>query len=92
MPLLFETALQAQFLKPMVISLSFGLMFGTLIVLFLLPAFLTGLESLRQRFNRIETNTRPFLPDTDDLLEILRHRRLTRHDPSTVQSTGGNSS
>ena len=28
LPLLFETALEAQFLKPMVISLSFGLLFG----------------------------------------------------------------
>lgn len=48
-PLLFETALQAQFLKPMIISLSFGLVFGTFIVLFLLPAFLVGMENLKAR-------------------------------------------
>jgi len=55
MPLLLETALQAQFLKPMVISISFGLIFGTLIVLFLLPAFLVGLEILRARLTEIRS-------------------------------------
>jgi multidrug efflux pump subunit AcrB len=36
-PLMLETSEQAQFLIPMAVSLSFGLMFGTLIVLVLLP-------------------------------------------------------
>lgn len=36
-PLLLETQFQAQFLKPMAISLSFGVLFATLITLFLLP-------------------------------------------------------
>ena len=50
MPLLLETDLQAQFLKPMVISIGFGLLFGTLIVLFLLPTLLVSLEAQRARF------------------------------------------
>ncbi|MGI9392869.1 MAG: efflux RND transporter permease subunit, partial [Parvibaculales bacterium] len=37
-PLLFETSLQAQFLKPMVITISWGLGCASLIVLFLVPA------------------------------------------------------
>ncbi|MGI9343215.1 MAG: efflux RND transporter permease subunit [Gammaproteobacteria bacterium] len=49
LPLLLETALQAQFLKPMVISIGFGLMFGTLIVLFLLPTMLVSVEAWRSR-------------------------------------------
>jgi hypothetical protein len=48
-PVLFETDIQAQFLKPLLISLAFGLFFATLIVLFLLPAILVGLESIRAR-------------------------------------------
>lgn len=38
-PLLFEKSLQAQFLIPMVITIVFGLALSTLLVLFLVPAF-----------------------------------------------------
>ncbi|WP_018998402.1 efflux RND transporter permease subunit [Hirschia maritima] len=37
-PMLFETSEQAQFLIPMAISICFGLLFATVIVLFLIPA------------------------------------------------------
>ncbi|MEM9705988.1 MAG: efflux RND transporter permease subunit [Pseudomonadota bacterium] len=37
-PLLFERSLQAQFLIPMAISLSFGALFSVFVVLFLIPA------------------------------------------------------
>jgi multidrug efflux pump subunit AcrB len=40
MPLLLETSEQAQFLIPAVISISFGLTFGSVITLVLVPAFL----------------------------------------------------
>ncbi|WP_353571594.1 efflux RND transporter permease subunit [Candidatus Albibeggiatoa sp. nov. BB20] len=40
MPLLFETSLQAQFLIPMATSISFGLMFSTVLVLIALPSLL----------------------------------------------------
>ena len=39
-PLLFETSLQAQFLIPMAVSISFGLAFATLLVLLLVPCLL----------------------------------------------------
>jgi len=39
-PLLFETSLQAQFLIPMAITIIFGLGLATLLVLFLVPAFI----------------------------------------------------
>ena len=39
LPILFETSLQAQFLIPMAISLSFGVLFATFITLILVPAF-----------------------------------------------------
>ena len=50
LPLLFETSLQAQFLIPMAVSISFGLAFSTFLVLLLVPTLLAGLESLRLRF------------------------------------------
>ena len=39
-PLMFETSLQARFLIPMGITIVFGLMVTTLIVLFLVPAMI----------------------------------------------------
>ena len=49
LPLLFETSLQAQFLIPMAVSISFGLAFATFLVLMMVPALLSGLEGLRLR-------------------------------------------
>ncbi len=45
-PLLFETSLQAQFLIPMAVSISFGLGFATLLILFFVPASLSIYESV----------------------------------------------
>jgi multidrug efflux pump subunit AcrB len=80
LPLLFETALEAQFLKPMVISLSFGLLFGTLIVLLLLPASLTGIEWLRKVAAGVRSDFIRLIPDIRTTLEAGRVRRLTRND------------
>ncbi len=45
-PLLFETSRQAQFLIPMATSIAFGLSFATLLILFVLPAFLSLYEDI----------------------------------------------
>lgn len=44
-PLLFETSLQAQFLIPMAISIAFGLMFATVLILLVIPVLLSLYES-----------------------------------------------
>ncbi len=49
-PLLFETSLQAQFLIPMAITLVFGLMIATFLVLFLVPALLLIQEDISRLF------------------------------------------
>ncbi len=46
-PILFETSLQAQFLIPM--SIVFGLGYGTLLILVVVPSMLTILEGTRER-------------------------------------------
>ncbi|WPJ95418.1 efflux RND transporter permease subunit [Coraliomargarita algicola] len=56
LPVLFETSLQAQFLIPMAISLSFGVLFATFITLLLVPAFYSILEDLREKFIPAETS------------------------------------
>ncbi len=52
-PLLFETSLQAQFLIPMAVSISFGLAFATFLVLLLVPALLMVYESSKERSARL---------------------------------------
>jgi len=49
-PMIFETSMQAQFLKPMAVSLAFGIVFATAITLVLVPALYRILEDLRVIF------------------------------------------
>ncbi|MFW5810799.1 MAG: efflux RND transporter permease subunit, partial [Thermodesulfobacteriota bacterium] len=46
-PMIFETSLQARFLIPMAISLGFGVLFATFIILLMVPAFYIILEDIR---------------------------------------------
>ena len=48
-PMIFETALQARFLIPMAISLGFGILFGTVIILILVPCVYLMVENLLRR-------------------------------------------
>ncbi len=48
-PLLLERSMQAQFLIPMALSLAFGILFATAIVLILVPTLYAILEDLRGR-------------------------------------------
>jgi multidrug efflux pump subunit AcrB len=49
-PMIFETSMQARFLVPMAISLGFGVLFATVIVLGLIPAFYLIVEDIRNLF------------------------------------------
>ena len=51
-PMLLERSLQARFLIPMAISLAFGVMFATLITLFLVPSLYMILEDIKNRKSR----------------------------------------
>ncbi|MCF8261120.1 MAG: efflux RND transporter permease subunit [Melioribacteraceae bacterium] len=46
-PLIFETSRQAQFLIPMAISVAYGLLFGTFVILFVLPSGFLVLNKMR---------------------------------------------
>ncbi|HFE39609.1 MAG TPA: efflux RND transporter permease subunit, partial [Gammaproteobacteria bacterium] len=54
-PLLFESSVQAQFLIPMAVSITFGLAFATLLVLLVIPAVLSYQETVNQFFQRNQT-------------------------------------
>jgi multidrug efflux pump subunit AcrB len=51
-PLLFEESTQAQFLIPMAVSLGFGIIFATLITLFIVPMNYLILDDLKRYFQQ----------------------------------------
>jgi multidrug efflux pump subunit AcrB len=53
MPLIFEKSLQAQYIIPMAISLGFGILFATGIILVLVPCLYLILEDIRLVFSTI---------------------------------------
>ncbi|MDX1405032.1 MAG: efflux RND transporter permease subunit [Woeseiaceae bacterium] len=61
MPIMLETSLQAQFVIPMAISLSFGIVFATLITLFLVPS----LYMLQADFGRLMADAGNLLMNKD---------------------------
>ena len=50
-PLLFEGSIQAQFLKPMAITIVFGLLFSTVLVLVFIPVILKIGDDIKNLFN-----------------------------------------
>ncbi len=68
MPIMFETSVQAQWIMPMAISLSFGIIFATFITLFLIPSLymlqIDGFTRFRQFRNWLFD--RPNTPDVSE--------------------------
>ena len=55
-PLLLEKSRQAQFLKPMAISISFGIGYATILTLLVLPLFLSFSNSIKKNAKWLYTN------------------------------------
>ena len=62
-PLIFEQSRQAQFLSPMAISVAYGLLFGTLLTLVMLPALLVLLNRSKVLFMGLLQGEKP-LPES----------------------------
>lgn len=58
LPMLFETSVQAQFVIPMALSLSFGILFATAITLVLVPCLYRVIYDLRDSKRFAETTKR----------------------------------
>jgi multidrug efflux pump subunit AcrB len=60
LPIMFETSLQAQIIIPMAIALAFGIMFATVITLFLIPSLYFILEDFKGLFSskKLSSNTK----------------------------------
>jgi multidrug efflux pump subunit AcrB len=52
-PMIFETSRQARFLIPMALSLGFGILFATLITLFLVPSLYLLMDDVLQWYGRV---------------------------------------
>lgn len=50
-PMILETSRQARFMIPMAISLGFGMIFATVILLVLVPCLYLGMENIRERLS-----------------------------------------
>lgn len=58
MPLLFERSQQAQFLKPTVITLVYGLGFGVVLVLLVVPALIAAQQDIARQFLAVKRAAR----------------------------------
>ena len=63
-PMMLERSIQARFLIPMAISLAFGVMFATLITLFLVPSLYMILEDAKSGFARVTAGILPRAEET----------------------------
>lgn len=55
LPIISETSMQAQFLIPMAASIAFGVLFGTVFILFFYPAAILFWNGVRRTTSRIKT-------------------------------------
>jgi multidrug efflux pump subunit AcrB len=55
-PMIFETSMQARFLVPMAISIGFGVLFATFVILLLVPALYLVVEDCRNGWKSISSD------------------------------------
>jgi multidrug efflux pump subunit AcrB len=79
-PMIIETSVQARFLIPMAISLGFGVLFATFIILLLIPCLYMAVEDLSMGARRLTQ----FLRSDDDSSDV--HDEAVSVDP--VQEDG----
>jgi multidrug efflux pump subunit AcrB len=97
LPMMMERSLQAQFLIPMTVSLAFGIMFATVITLFLIPTlFMTGADVKRwvqQRWKKQSENQ--YRPDrvsvtqesANQTVRLVNRRHCTLKVNPTAEKT-----
>jgi len=73
-PIVLEKSFQSQFLKPMAISLAYGVLFGTLFILLFLPVFILALNEVKLRWHKLRFGK---LPENSRDVEIaVIHQRI----------------
>ena len=64
-PMITEQSVQARFLIPMAISLGFGVLFATFVILLIVPALYMIVEDIITMFSRREQNNEPPIMSLD---------------------------
>ncbi len=72
MPLLIEKSRQAQFLKPMAISISYGIIIATFLTLLMLPLLLSLSNSLTVYLTWLRTGTKPTKEEVTRAIKELK--------------------
>ena len=67
LPLILETSFQAQFLIPMAVAIAFGLIFGTVFILFFFPAIILVHNDMRRVWNYVLNDQPVFEGDINDI-------------------------
>ncbi len=75
-PLIFETSRQAKFLIPMAAAVAYGLVFGTVILLVILPAYFLSFNTIRLKYAHIyldksatRESVEPAVKELDNILD-----------------------
>jgi multidrug efflux pump subunit AcrB len=67
-PMIFETSRQARFMIPMAISLGFGILFATAIMLVLIPCLYLVVEDVLEMFTAVDTPSPAKIPNEPEAL------------------------
>lgn len=79
-PLIKETSFQAQFLIPMAISVAYGILFGTIIVLLFFPVFIIIFNDMRVYAKWLWTGTRPTREEVERV--VIDQKRMEEYKES----------
>ena len=75
-PIILEKSFQAQLLKPMAISIAYGIGYATFLTLILLPILISFTNSLKVNFAWLYSGTKPKKRDVEaPIVEQLRMKR-----------------
>ncbi len=84
-PLILETSRQAQFLVPMAVAIAYGLMFGTFILLIILPSSYLAFNSVRQVFAKIAGKRDVTAESVEPAVrELITANIATENDPPVI--------
>ncbi|MFW5701552.1 MAG: efflux RND transporter permease subunit, partial [Bacteroidota bacterium] len=77
LPLLAETSRQARFLIPMAISVSAGLLFGSVLTIIFLPIFLMYMNKFRRWIKWLRTGEKPSAEEVEPA--IIEQKKLEEY-------------
>lgn len=75
-PIIFETSRQAQFLIPMAIAVAYGVLFGTIFILLILPSYLLVTSDMRRLLYRFWTGRKSTAEELEPVLRARTKRQL----------------